>query len=150
MSSKFLDICTTNSNEVVKYYNMLLLLFSVVILSKTKDTTIRIIFSLIYLLVILQYTIPVYLNLGQEYSSVDKSETSIGMFFITGISIVLSLILIYGLPTTVVDSAGYTVIDKFPYSLLGWNIVLFFLPSIPAIFYTQKVKLDFTGVIKKD
>lgn len=146
MSSKFLDICTTNSNEVVKYYNMLLLLFSVVILSKSKDTAIRLIFSIIYLIVILQYLLPVYLNLGQEYSSVDKSETSIGMFFITGVSIVMSLFLIYGLPNTV---AGSTIVDKFPYSLLSWNIILFFLPSIPAILYTQKVKLDFTGVIKQ-
>lgn len=145
--SKFLDICSTNGNELIKYYNILFLFFCIVVLSKSTDYILRGIFTIIFIIIIMQYWIPIAYDLGKKYSEEDKARMNIGLYLVSAISCILSFVLINSLNHSIsIDEKDYSYL--FPTKLIAWNAVVFIFPAIVAVFNSTKKSIDLTSIIK--
>lgn len=114
MESSFLNVCLSNGNNIVSMFNVLLLICSTVVLSISNDNITRIILSLIYLIIIGQYSVPIYTNKQEQ----DNENTKIGLYLISGSSVMLNLLLFNYSPSS---------------KIFLYNILIYSIPSISSI-----------------
>lgn len=86
----FLDTCSTNGNDLISIYNIIMLLVSVFLLSIRTEVAVRSVLILMYLGITAQYIVPVQFNLGMEYTDKQRKMLKYGMIVLSVISVIAS------------------------------------------------------------
>lgn len=115
----FLDTCSTNGNDLISIYNIIILLVSVFLLSIRTEVALRSVLILMYLGITAQYIVPMHFNLGMEYTDKQRKMLKYGMIALSVISVISSFFISKFLFREINIPAGVVVTNALVFAIPG-------------------------------